>query len=183
MGSWFSSRFRGFGRIALTAALAAALSACGQDGQEGQQAQDGQQTPAPPPAAAPSVASTPDAPAAVPDAPPLEFSFQYPGSVAESPGISNAGEFGKIYSTEDHPNLVKQYYRDVLADEGWSLMAEKDEGEFSMVIYTKGDQMATIFYAYREGGGTEATVAVAGGLVQKGTGFGPPGWSPQDDGS
>ena len=180
MDSWHSSRVRGFGRIVLALAFGLVGSACGQDDRDTRPQAPPEPAATAPSSPAPDTAANPaPPPAPAPDAPPLEFSFQYPGSVPDEAEYSNPSEFGKVYRTDDTPAQVQDYYREALSNAGWSMMAEKDEGEVSMSIYIKDDQMATIFYAQSEGGGTEVTAVVAGGLAQSGQGMAPRRWSPE----
>lgn len=154
---WFRTDVRGFRRIAGGLVLAGLVSACGQ-----------QEPPAPPPAApapiATAPASVPSAPpaVAVPDGPPLEFDFIYPGAVeGSSPGVSNSREFGKIYQTSDDSVQVTSYYKEALDDAGWELLGDQDTGVIAIQIFSKDNQTATLFFTRQEEGGTEIMLLVA----------------------
>ena len=164
MRFWFPSRVRGFARIALAVAVAAAASACGQEEAQA------------PPAAAPTAPSgapaqasgsepAPLAAESAPDAPPLEFDFVYPGSEeGEARGLSDPSQFGKVYYTDDDANLVASFFKQALDGDGWTLMDDRDEGLIAVQIFSREDQMATLFYMRREEGGTQILVAVTKGM-------------------
>jgi hypothetical protein len=102
--------------------------------------------------AAPGANSLPrDLPADVPS---------YPG--ASVVGSSRAPEQGVLitFQSKDTPAQVFEFYRQRLADQGWSVEGEMSSADQQMLIAGKRDRKASVLVSASEAGITEITLTL-----------------------
>jgi hypothetical protein len=87
----------------------------------------------------------------------------YPGASVVS--SSNATEQGLIvaFQSKDAPEKVFEFYRQQLADRGWSVEGEMSSVDQRMLIAGKGDRKASVLVSGGEAGETQFTLTVTQG--------------------
>ncbi|HKE11610.1 MAG TPA: hypothetical protein VKE73_08565 [Myxococcota bacterium] len=143
-------------------AATASTLGCGREGTSAPHAKPGVSTPAAP-GASPALRATGGATAADPkQALPADVP-SYPGArVVRSSGASEQGLL-IAFQSQDTPEKVFEFYRQKLAEQGWSMEGEMSSADQRMLIAGKGDRKASVLVSADEGGQTEITLTLTRG--------------------
>jgi hypothetical protein len=87
----------------------------------------------------------------------------YPGArVVRSSGAAEQGLL-VAFQSQDTPEQVFEFYRQKLAEQGWSMEGEMSSADQRMLIAGKGDRKASVLVSADEAGQTEITVTLTRG--------------------
>lgn len=143
------------------AATASTLS-CGRGGTSAPHAEPGVSAPAAAPGASPASRAPGAAGAEIAD--PKQT---LPADVPSYPGArvvrsSSASEQGLLiaFQSQDTPEQVFAFYRQKLAEQGWSMEGEMSSADQRMLIAGKGDRKASVLVSVDDGGQTEITLTL-----------------------
>jgi hypothetical protein len=84
----------------------------------------------------------------------------YPGArIVRSSGVSGE-EFLIAFQSADAPEKIFEFYREKLAQQGWSVEGEMSSADQAMLIAGKGDRKASVLVSSGDSGETQITLTL-----------------------